>query len=39
MLRLAIDADVHGDIVRGLRRRMPTLDLVRIQDALPFRNT
>lgn len=35
MLRLATDADVHGDIVRGLRRRCPTLDLVRVQDALP----
>jgi hypothetical protein len=35
MLRLASDADVHGDIVRGLRRRQPDLDLVRAQDALP----
>ena len=35
MLRLASDADVHGDILRGLRRRLPTLDLVRILDALP----
>jgi hypothetical protein len=34
MLRLASDADVHGAIVRGLRRRQPVLDLVRIQDAL-----
>lgn len=35
MLRLASDADVHGDIVRGLLRRRPDLDLVRVQDALP----
>lgn len=34
MLRLASDADVHGDILRGLRRRLPELDLVRAQDAL-----
>lgn len=35
MLRLASDADVHGDILRGLRRRLPDIDLVRVQDALP----
>jgi hypothetical protein len=35
MLRLASDADVHGDIIRGLRRRLPEIDLVRVQDALP----
>ncbi|MEX0704915.1 MAG: DUF5615 family PIN-like protein [Planctomycetales bacterium] len=35
MLRLASDADVHGEIIRGLRRRLPKIDLVRIQDALP----
>lgn len=35
MLRLASDADVHGDIIRGLRRRLPAIDLVRAQDALP----
>ena len=35
MLRLASDADVHGDIIRGLRRRAPGIDLVRVQDALP----
>jgi predicted nuclease of predicted toxin-antitoxin system len=32
MLRLLIDEDVHGDIVDGLRRRQPDLDLVRVQD-------
>jgi hypothetical protein len=35
MLRLASDADVHGDIIRGLRRHLPNIDLVRVQDALP----
>jgi hypothetical protein len=35
VLRLASDADVHGDITRGLRRRLPVIDLLRVQDALP----
>jgi predicted nuclease of predicted toxin-antitoxin system len=35
MLRLASDADVHGEIIRGLRRRRPEIDLVRAQDVLP----
>jgi hypothetical protein len=35
MLRQASDADVHGEIVRGLRRRLPEIDLVRVQDAFP----
>jgi len=35
MLRLATDADVHGEIIRGLRRRLPEIDLVRVQYALP----
>jgi len=35
MLRLASDADVHGGIIRGLLRRRPEIDLVRVQDALP----
>jgi hypothetical protein len=35
MLRLASDADVHGGILHGLHRRLPEIDLVRIQDALP----
>lgn len=34
-LRLASDADVHGDMIRGLRRRAPAIDLARSQDALP----
>jgi hypothetical protein len=32
MLRLVSDEDVHDDIVRGLRRRDPVLDLVRVLD-------
>ncbi len=35
MLRLASDTDGHGAILRGLRRRLPDIDLVRAQDALP----
>jgi len=35
MLRLATDADVHGEIIRGLRRRMPEIDLWRAQEGLP----
>jgi hypothetical protein len=35
VLRLASDADVYGEIIRGLRRRLPEIDLVRVQDALP----
>ena len=35
MLRLASDADVHGEILRGLRRRLPVIDLVRAQNSLP----
>jgi predicted nuclease of predicted toxin-antitoxin system len=36
MLRLASDADVNGAIIRGLYRRWPSIDLVRVQDALPI---
>jgi Domain of unknown function (DUF5615) len=32
VLRLAADENFHGDAVRGLRRRAPDLDLVRVQD-------
>jgi hypothetical protein len=35
MLRLASDADVHGDILHGLRLRSPEIDLVSVQDVLP----
>ena len=33
MLRLLSDEDVPGDIVRGLRQRQPSLDVVRVQEA------
>ena len=32
MLRMATDADVDGDLLRALRRHMPELDVVRVQD-------
>jgi len=32
MLLLAADENFNGNIVRGLLRRQPTLDLVRLQD-------
>ena len=32
MLRLVTDEDVHDDIIRGLRRRDPALDIVRVVD-------
>jgi hypothetical protein len=32
MLRLVTDADVHGLVVRGLRKQHPTIDLVRVQE-------
>lgn len=35
MLRLGVDFDVHGEIVRGLLRREPRLDLRRARDVLP----
>jgi len=33
MLALAADENFNNDILRGLSRRKPNLDLVRIQDA------
>ena len=32
MLRLAADENFDNDVVRGLLRRNPTLDIVRVQD-------
>lgn len=32
MLRLLADENLNGDIVRGLMRRQPGLDIVRVQD-------
>ena len=33
MLRFAADENLNNDIVRGLLRRAPALDIIRIQDA------
>lgn len=33
MLRFAADENFNNDIVRGLRRRKPNLDIVRVQEA------
>lgn len=33
MIRLAFDENFNNDVLRGLRRRNPTLDVVRVQDA------
>ena len=33
MLRFAVDEDFDNRIVRGLLRLLPTLDIVRVQDA------
>jgi hypothetical protein len=33
VLRLAADENFNNDIFRGLLRRMPALDIVRVQDA------
>lgn len=32
MLRLAADENFNGRILRGLQRRLPALDLLRVQD-------
>ncbi len=32
MLRLLADENLDGNIVRGLRRKLPAVDLVRVQD-------
>jgi hypothetical protein len=32
VLRFAADENFNGDVVRGLRQRLPDLDIVRIQD-------
>jgi len=32
MLKLAVDENFNNDIVRGLLRRVPGVDLVRVQD-------
>jgi hypothetical protein len=35
MLPLAADEDLNGNIVRGLRRREPKINLVRVRDVFP----
>lgn len=37
MLRFAADENFNGNVVRGLLRRLPTLDIVRVQDTALFR--
>lgn len=32
MLKLAADENLNNDILRGLRRMLPTVDIVRVQD-------
>ncbi len=32
MLRLAADENFNGRILRGLQRRIPNLDVIRVQD-------
>ena len=34
-MQLATDVDVHGDIIRGLRRHRPEIDIIRATDHLP----
>jgi hypothetical protein len=33
VIRLASDENFDGDILRGVLRRLPDLDIVRVQDA------
>ena len=33
MIRFAADEDFDNDIIRGLRRRQPEIDILRVQDA------
>ena len=32
MLRLLSDENIHGDLVRGLRRKFPDVEIVRVQE-------
>jgi Domain of unknown function (DUF5615) len=36
MIRVATDENFHGDVLRGLLRRCPTLDVLRVQDTEIF---
>ncbi len=33
MIKFAVDENFNNDIVRGLLRRMPNLDIIRVQDS------
>lgn len=33
MIRFLTDEDLNGSIFRGIKRRIPTLDIIRVQDA------
>ena len=37
MIRVATDENFHGDVLRGLLRRCPTLAVLRVQDTEVFR--
>lgn len=37
MLRFAADENFNGNIVRGLLRRLPDLDIIRVQDTPLYR--
>jgi hypothetical protein len=39
MIRLACDEDFNNDILRGVRRRQPAVDIVRVQDSPAARGT
>jgi Domain of unknown function (DUF5615) len=36
MIRVATDENFHGDVLRGLLRRFPALDVLRVQDTEIF---
>lgn len=36
MIKLATDENFNGKIIRGLRRRNPNIDIVRVQDSPVF---
>jgi len=36
MLKLAVDENFNGKIVRGLLRRLPAIDIVRVQDTAVY---
>ena len=36
MIKLAADENFNGKILRGLRRRNPEIDIIRVQDSSVF---